>query len=693
MLRPTPTQISLCPSDVAATTQRLHERRERQTTRKVTIPIRIKVSLEKARLKTVERNEAIDYRFPQPPNGRRQQTYSEDDNTSDQYPSSSATRRQQSYSEDILVLDQPIPLDSREFWDSVVAQAGRTSLGQSDKPKPSAEDLLSINDSDNFNIPQTSEYVGLYGSDGTVCGPTGQQGEQVNQSRKISLNSFESQLDLIGTYHDRSGPGEDHTLSPSSTPSSLASPRPVRGPTGHDSFQARRSHNPQASVDGSGDLVSPGYSSHVSSRALDPRSPPFFAGSSSIHPPLVIRPPRSGLSSRSLDPTLPPFVSGHEPTTSARVQPRPARNRYSSGVYDGPSEPFVPDSESTSPPLAYTGPSHRGPTSRSTLPRSSLYISQAVASSSPDKRSANHNPTGASIEDEIPVLARPPRRQKGYKPRSATYSWEESETERELVNAYDLQNSRGEGSSTIATSGTMTPSPSAMGQQQDHQSITQQYTSQHPSTQYSSPSLPAPYTTTPRSASFQTSVHSSPAYEHSPFQPSSSSFEDLTSQLESSQNLSSLHHAIAQLTPPSASSPPLTNPTTRPSHYTPSPSPPPPHTPHRSIRIYDDSLPASIQPQTPAHLRARPFPNAAFTAPAGAGRRVEVRTPRRVVRMGSPTRGVRGRSEWSEDQENWGEGELMLMVGSGEGGVRMGEGGRLERTPPRERGGRWGPDE
>ncbi|KAI9696063.1 MAG: hypothetical protein M1836_005894 [Candelina mexicana] len=697
MLRLNPTQISLAPSDLLATTQRLIERRERQNARKLSLPIRTKAIPEKHQPKNVEKKKVVGYRFPNPPNGRPRQSYSEEDTTSDNPPNSSATSGKQSYTENIVVLEQPVPPNSRIFWDSIVAEAGSSSTTQLDEPTPLREDLLSSTDLEHFNFPQVPGYEGLYRSDGIIYGTVGQQEGHANQTRQISNTSFGSQLDLVETYHDRSGQDEGHTGSSLSTSSSLISPRRARGPVGYSSLHVERHHNSPVNLDGSGES-SPG---RVSTRALDPRSPPFIAGLGSVHPPLVIRPSRSGVPSRTLDPSLPPFISELEATSPARAHTRPLGHQHSSGVSDAASELFIPESESTSPPLAYTRSSHRGLTSRSTLPRSSLYISQAVASSSPDKRLPTNELTSASIEEEIPTLARPPRRQKGYKPRSTTYSWEESETEREPVHIHEAQNSRSEGSSVAAASGMTHPSSNAMRLHPEVHSPNHQSTSRHPTPQNSSPTLPPPFSTTPRSPSSQTPTISSPAtYTHSPHQRSSSSSpEDLTAQLDSSShNLSQLRHTIAQITQHTTSShPTATTPSRAPLHYTPSPSPPPPHTPHRSMRVYDDALPASLQPQTPANLRARPFPNAAFTAPVGAGRRVEVRTPRRVGRRDgrregevSPTRGMgrRRRNVWSEDQENLGEAEVeMLRLEEEEMGVRGGEGGRLEWTPPR--GGRW----
>lgn len=61
------------------------------------------------------------------------------------------------------------------------------------------------------------------------------------------------------------------------------------------------------------------------------------------------------------------------------------------------------------------------------LPRSSLYISEAAPSSSPERpprtpRTTNTNPFGSRG-----LLSLPPRRRRTYRPRSQTYSWDQSE--------------------------------------------------------------------------------------------------------------------------------------------------------------------------------------------------------------------------------------------------------------------------
>ena len=128
-------------------------------------------------------------------------------------------------------------------------------------------------------------------------------------------------------------------------------------------------------------------------------------------------------------------------------------------------------------------------------------------------------------------------------------------------------------------------------------------------------------------------------------------------------------------------------------------------TPHRSMRVYNDSLPASAQPQTPIGLPRNGLPHMlTMTAPAGA---MGGRNPRSRARissgawaldggedqtprlLGSPRRA--GRSTRlvvdSSEQENFGvEGERWWIERQREQmEARMGRGGEagLDRTPPR----------
>ena len=133
---------------------------------------------------------------------------------------------------------------------------------------------------------------------------------------------------------------------------------------------------------------------------------------------------------------------------------------------------------------------------------------------------------------------------------------------------------------------------------------------------------------------------------------------------------------------------------------TPPPLPPPPqHTPHRRIRIYDDSLPASSQPQTPVGLPRHGVPlmqmAGAYTAPAAPASTRRTVTPDSFLE--SPTRiGVtftRDRSARmtrvprNSDQENDGvEIEMRrtrLRQSEGRGNTRN-DALDLESTPPRE---------
>ena len=120
----------------------------------------------------------------------------------------------------------------------------------------------------------------------------------------------------------------------------------------------------------------------------------------------------------------------------------------------------------------------------------------------------------------------------------------------------------------------------------------------------------------------------------------------------------------------------------------------------RSIRIYNDRLPASSQPQTPSRQETIPY-NPAFTAPAGLGnqgyRYVSPISARRRMRRMERSRNTRsgstGVSDWDSDDE---EGEnaslgveagrwIRRVMGSGQGrNEAEGERVQLERTPERE---------
>ena len=130
--------------------------------------------------------------------------------------------------------------------------------------------------------------------------------------------------------------------------------------------------------------------------------------------------------------------------------------------------------------------------------------------------------------------------------------------------------------------------------------------------------------------------------------------------------------------------------------YSPSPTPPPPGMPFRSIQIYNDQLSPSSQPQTPRDRHGGPF-DPALTAPAVPGGQVDSRwmwqggRRRRPDRTGSPEQD----QGWDEEQENASvEGERnrlvrRLMNRSGvmrrvNSWIRREDAEELDRTPPSE---------
>lgn len=236
------------------------------------------------------------------------------------------------------------------------------------------------------------------------------------------------------------------------------------------------------------------------------------------------------------------------------------------------------------------------------LPRSSLYISQVATSSSPEKRpraSADSSGDGELSSDEAFVEpsgpSETPHRQKRCKARKVVIFDEES------VGVFGLDSlfidNPSLGSSSSSASSRHNTSPYSVPSRSS------------PRNAFSSPTLPPgdlplhPFSATPRTVS------------------------------------SSLPHSP---TPTSASNPALTN-------FSPSPTP-------QRMAIYNDNLPATTQPQTPARLPLNglrtmtlesPFGigiGGAQTAPAVIGRR------REPIRPTTPTR--RGRD--IEDQENLG---------------------------------------
>lgn len=258
------------------------------------------------------------------------------------------------------------------------------------------------------------------------------------------------------------------------------------------------------------------------------------------------------------------------------------------------------------------------------LPRSPLYISQAVVSSSPEKRPTVFS--NYSDEDVIksPSLLNLPRRRKTYKPRSESYPFDV--TERSLSSSYaDETSENGEtgylsaeessprssppeydtsdrgGSISSSPVPTLRPSPARSNRNKSP------YSSRSLRTPIALPPLPPrPFSATRRTTSGTIALPASPV-------------------------------------PPTSSTPP-------------SPTRSLPSTTARRIRIYNDRLPASSQPQTPARLPRNGLPHMPYgigigiqTAPAANGRQ-------RHGSIGVASTPTRRRGRTTEDQENLGLG-------------------------------------
>lgn len=267
--------------------------------------------------------------------------------------------------------------------------------------------------------------------------------------------------------------------------------------------------------------------------------------------------------------------------------------------------------------------------SDSSLPRSSLCISQVPGSSSPEKRprpTANSSPENSSSEtvgEPSGMLAEPPRRHKKYKPLNQGYIYDETALESAQVYGIDRLSIQDPLQSSLPTSLLSSRAESVSGRQQ--------VPSQPQNTLFSS---------SPASSRRNTSPYSIP----SPSTPRN----HLSSPTLPPHPFSATPRTISFSLPLSPTSPSALNPTV--------PSFSPSRTPRR-MTVYNDNLPAASQPQTPARLPLNGLPamslenpfgigiGVAQTAPAGIGRR-----RRDSVRPTTPTR--RGRA--IEDQENLG---------------------------------------
>ncbi|MCJ1405304.1 hypothetical protein MMC11_008531 [Xylographa trunciseda] len=353
-----------------------------------------------------------------------------------------------------------------------------------------------------------------------------------------------------------------------------------------------------------------------------------------------------------------------------------------------------------------------------TIARSPLYFSQAVTSSSPEKPS-NVSPFHADLHagSMTSLLSLPPRRPKQYKPQressissrashassifrgsagTARHSYQSSHPQWDETDDMRSGASDGDGRSNPPpfpptrirdspahsfTSSPPQPSPySATTTRRTEPppinplSTSLIYPSHPPTNSPTLPPLPPPFSSTRRLVSFNLALPSS-----SPTNPFTSPAHPSPPQPHSTHLRNPFHAPSPHTHQPSPAS--RSPARTIPLHYTPSPSPPPPTTPHRSMRIYNDALPALSQPRTPLGLpRHGVYAGVgAYTAPVQGSRG---RTDQGQGNTGASTRAVAGhraspwhttptRTSWlrrareREEQENVGvyvEAERRLRV-------------------------------
>ncbi|KAI9811751.1 MAG: hypothetical protein M1827_005296 [Pycnora praestabilis] len=611
MLRLRPSQIELTPSDIASANQRSRERRA------IRAAVRSRSSRPNPQLSyanAAETSTRIPYDFPQPPTFTR-------------------------HSQNDIISDQPLTQAAAAFWSSLRNHAvgslanheeipsGLPNSGTEEESNQEDDDTPVTDSEDNYsqkslegNLP-TQEY----GSEDEVPYSGLQVGGSSNLTYRSSIPSSRAAQQLISKYVDRQGQAEESS-----------------GYSFHNT-QLEYSDSPRSPADVEDEIQ------EVTRRVSDQMQLDGAPNSDYTYEP-------------------------HDGVFSA-----PKEERV------GSSPTFIPDPESTLPILPRSVSVHHR-FQKSALPGSPLVHSQAAVSSSPDKGVQSHSSVKANVAEGPSFLARPARRpRKSYKHRSESDPFEESEADE--INGHGIADTRPHEKSLPSPSYDInqgaSPLPETLGYHQNFSTLhhsfpdgefEQYYSPYYVFSHHSSPTLPPPFSVTPRrvSSGFRHSNSVSPSLHDKvsgpPTELEAIQFAHQSAQHEqpnplsphqppSEQRLSELRRAIELLSQDRKSSPigtrsrgPILNPKASPfvshpstpnkrapRHFTPSPSPPPPFTPHRSVRVYNDTLPAWSQPQTPANLR-RHARDAAFTAPA------RTQLPRPVPRTPT-TRRIRGRSD------------------------------------------------
>ncbi|KAI4125875.1 MAG: hypothetical protein LQ338_004040 [Usnochroma carphineum] len=486
--------------------------------------------------------------------------------------------------------DEPVPRDAQAFWDHILAEAASSGRVHQE---PLARSPRVIVPSDTFLENHASVHLSI----------RGENGDEQDQAR----NNGPLQELLISPRSPVSDISEPSTeirsrLSPLSLPS-------LDGDENHHQSQSRQSSSEQLDA----------YSStkqHIETEH-GPDSHPFMSRQES-ESQWINQMDGDGPSDAA--PSL-----HHHRSPSSLQDPEPGSVGMPFGAQARRAELAASRNMSGSDPTQPRRTHSWG------LQRSRLYISEVAASSSPDK----HPKTPGQLNDQVPhneagLLSLPPRRRKGYKRRSETYSLvasEASTTHAESMQAIFASNNpfnpTGDRNSPTEPVD-LVSSPGSVQHHQPTSSPYQRSSMSHPS--HSSPTYPNGMSFHSRNSSSIELPYMPNASIHETPNPLRRPFERLPIPFSASSRIQSTNAAL-----------PPNTPTADENDCYPS-SPYIPRTPPRSISstsmtatptrisIYDDSLPAYFQPQTPIGLPRNGLPrmslqNPFFTAPARAGTR------------------------------------------------------------------------
>lgn len=575
MLRPPPTQIGLNTRDLVWHADR---HRSRQTRRAHGNLSRAAQFSTDAPASTADHHHTkLAYRFPRRPS-----------KTGDAYRGS----------DEALISDEAVPQHSRLFWDGIMANAQTRSAGSpAFLTQPFSGSLVSAgarrdSHESHFEGSQTLDIESETEDDGDP-----------DHSDSSCLSSDSANLDAVEektlNRQSRQDPPKD-VQSQEATSRRRLSFRNFYRRARQGSSKDRTSRDHHASthndLDGSSDQIS-------RHRSLKKRSP-----GADREPSAKPGPTRSRRGRRTDPSTLEVDPNVEE----GKEIPRPSPLI---------SEPFDRSSPPTAMPRALEMVIRR----TSGLPRSPLHIAQAARSSSPEKRARSPSgSTDAAGPSPSSFLARPPRRRRKYKPRSESYSFVASEISQEpLALTPSDDDDDDDGSDDGLAPNTPKPFDNTPSTDAASSSPDPLHPHHFPPAATTSPPRPGPFSTHPRTVSFNLALPPSPSPSSSPF--------------------------------PSPPSPPAPTPLPL------APSPPPPTTtPARSsMRIYNDALPRTSQPQTPHTLRRHGVVRPSYTAPAAG----PARERGRYVGRGTPVSVGRRGWGWGSEQENEGDG--------GGNGVRM----------------------